>query len=258
MLEAAAVANRADLISIDTVAQTFPGSENDRAQVTAFVNQCAGLALRTNGCVLLLAHPPKNEAEYSGSTGWDGTVRPRLLLRSENEDGVRRYFLKLAKANYSAQFEDELIRDDNGVLYLADKAPPSMADKISAYQDLAAYKTAFLSGLDHLTRQGRAVSHSNRAPNFAPKAIINAGLGQECSVKQLTAAMEALFKDGVITANAVVGKKPNRVPITGIARTIPIASRSEPDQPSDAEPKGPNDAADGPVIHLHPDAEAAE
>ncbi|HEX2528480.1 MAG TPA: AAA family ATPase [Geminicoccus sp.] len=220
-LRATAIETGARLVIIDTVAQTFPGSENDRAQVTAYVNLLAGLALELNGCVLLLAHPPKNEAEYSGSTGWDGTVRARILLHEKDDDGLTRRYLKLAKSNYSPKFEHEIIVDDYGVSHLAEHPPTSMAEKIGAYQDLARYKTIFLSALDILTRQGRAVSHSSRAPNFAPKVIIRADLGLGCSVKQLAAAMEALFKSGIIVAGAVVGKGSDRKAIYGIARAVP-------------------------------------
>ncbi|WP_159709821.1 AAA family ATPase [Geminicoccus flavidas] len=257
-LKTAAIENKVDLIVVDTVAQTFPGNENERAAVTVFLNLMAGLALGTNSCVLLLAHPPKNGAEFSGSTSWNGTVRARVFLQTKDEDGARRFFLRLSKANYAPEFEEELIRDDNGVMWLADKAPASMADKISAYQELAQYKTIFLSALDILTRQGRAISHSNRAPNFAPKAIIAAELGLGCSVRQLTTAMEALFKDGVITANAVVGKKPNRVPITGIARTIPLADQPNTDRRDDDEPAEEGGSAEGSVIDLNRYPEAAE
>ncbi len=228
-LEATAKETRVDLLVIDTTAQTFPGNENDRASVTAYVNLLAGLALRTNAGVLLLAHPPKMQgSEYSGSTGWDGTVRARLFLRRDNTNGSPRYFLKLAKANYAAQFEVELVRDDDGVMWLVEEAPPSMADKINAHQDLARFKTIFLSALDTLTHQGRAISHSNRAPNFAPRAIIRAELGLDCSVKHLSAAMEALFKDGTIIAGAVVGKGPDRKPVYGITRSAPKPDAAPP------------------------------
>jgi RecA-family ATPase len=246
-LEAAATANGADFIVVDTTAQTFPGNENDRAAVTAYVNMMAGLAMRTNSCVLLLAHPPKaTGAEYSGSTTWTGTVRARCFLRLDNSDGIRRYFFKLSKANYAPEFEVELVRDDDGVMWLAEKLPPTMADKINAYADLAKYKTTFLSALDILTRQGRAVSHSNRAPNYAPKVIIHADLGLGCSIKHLTAGMEALFKDEVIVAGAVVGKGSDRKPVYGIARKMP---KNPPEQ--DTTEAEQDEAADPNVIDLN-------
>jgi len=217
-LEACAVEHRADLVVIDTTSQTFPGNENDRAAVTVYVNMMAGLAVQTNACVLLLAHPPKTGAEYSGSTSWTGTVRARCFLRSHDDEGTRRYFLKLAKANYSPEFEDELVRDDNGVMWLADKVPPSMADKINAYAQLAGHKRVFMSALDALTRQGRAISHANRASNYAPKVMLAAGLADGCTIKQLETAMEALFREEVIVAGAVVAKGKDRKPVCGIAR----------------------------------------
>ncbi|HEX2525853.1 MAG TPA: AAA family ATPase [Geminicoccus sp.] len=233
-LRATAIETAARLVIIDTVAQTFPGSENDRAQVTAYVNLLAGLALDLNGCVLLLAHPPKNEAEYSGSTGWDGTVRARILLHEKDDDGLTRRYLKLAKANYAPKFEHEIVVDDYGVSHLAEHPPETMAEKIGAYQELAKHKKVFLAVLDRLTEQNRAVSHSKFAPNYAPKAMAASGLAEGSTLKNLEKAMEALFADGVIRANAEVGRKANRGVITGIARVVKPEDTGSEDKPEDA------------------------
>ncbi|WP_159716142.1 AAA family ATPase [Geminicoccus flavidas] len=220
-LERATLNHRVSLVIVDTVAQVFAGSENDRSQVTAFVNALAGLAMRANACILLLAHPPKADGvEYSGSTAWPGTVRARLFLRRQvGDDGITRYFLKLGKANYAPEFEDELVRDTHGVMWSAERLPPSLANKIDAYADLADAKRVFLAALDAMTRQGRALSHAPRAQNYAPKAIAAAGLDQGQGRVRLARAMEALFADGLIKAGCVVGKGTDRKPIYGIARS---------------------------------------
>jgi RecA-family ATPase len=225
VLLAAAKAHHVRLLIIDTVAQTFAGNENDRSQVTAYVNALARIAQEIDGCVLLLAHPPKNGAEFSGSTAWDGTVRARLALESrQDDDGSKRLYLRLAKANYAEPFEVELLRDEHGVFWSAEHAPPSMADKIDAYRGEAEAKTAFLAALAELTSQGRSVSHSPNAKNYAPKAIVQAGLVDGHSIKALDLAMQALFREGVIRADQPVGRTDRRQTIRGIARVAPTAT----------------------------------
>ena len=228
-LEAAVIEHGARLIVIDTSAQTFPGNENDRAQATAFVNMLARLALKNAGCVLLLAHPPKNGAEWSGSTGWDGAVRARLFLDAKDDEGTRRYFLKISKANYAPESEEEVVRDsESGLMFQADDVPPSLAEKIDQYANAAFDRSAFLTALDAMTAQGRALSHNNRAGNYAPKVILAAGLGAGCSLQQLERAMNDLFKEGRIIANAIIGRKNNRMPLKGLARAgAPEAPQNE-------------------------------
>jgi RecA-family ATPase len=55
----AARSTGAKLIVIDNIAQCFAGNENNRAEVTAFVNAVSGLALELDAAVLLLGHPGK-------------------------------------------------------------------------------------------------------------------------------------------------------------------------------------------------------
>jgi RecA-family ATPase len=84
-LLAAAKEHLAKLIITDTLADIFPGNENDRAQVRAFVQQGLGLLAReTQGAVIALAHPSRagmsSGSGESGSTAWIGTFRSQLHL----------------------------------------------------------------------------------------------------------------------------------------------------------------------------------
>jgi hypothetical protein len=82
LVERAALELGARLIILDNIAQLFPGNENDRMQVTSFLNLLTALARQIDGAVLLLGHPAKSlGSAYSGSTAWDAAVRSRWLLR---------------------------------------------------------------------------------------------------------------------------------------------------------------------------------
>jgi RecA-family ATPase len=78
---------RAEIIVVDTVADTFGGNENDRGQVRQFVQACLGrLARQTGAAVLALAHPSRagqnTGTGEGGSTGWNAAFRSRLYLET--------------------------------------------------------------------------------------------------------------------------------------------------------------------------------
>ena len=61
---------------------------------------------------------------------------------------------------------------------------------------------AFLKALDELTGQKRNVSHSERASNYAPKLMKAAGFADQFSKADLKRAMNLLFGENAIVANA--------------------------------------------------------
>ena len=74
----------------------------------------------------------------------------------------------------------------------------------------------FLAALDQLTEQRRHVSNSDRAGNWAPKVIIEAGYAQGVSRKDLSAAMNRLLAAGILRANADLWRNNNRHWFTGL------------------------------------------
>lgn len=65
----------ARLLVIDPIAAAFGSNENDRALVRAFMSDWQAWAVRTGCAVLILSHPPKSGAAYSGSTDWQAAAR---------------------------------------------------------------------------------------------------------------------------------------------------------------------------------------
>lgn len=81
-----AVAFGANVVIVDTIADTYGGSEIDRGQVNAFVKSCLGrLAQEIDGSVVALGHPSMSGKSTgsgtSGSTAWSNAARSRLYLR---------------------------------------------------------------------------------------------------------------------------------------------------------------------------------
>jgi hypothetical protein len=90
-LDARLASERPALVVLDTLADMFPGNENDRTQARQFVGMLRGLAIRHECALLLLAHPSlaglNTGTGTSGSTGWNNSVRSRLYLSRITQDG---------------------------------------------------------------------------------------------------------------------------------------------------------------------------
>ena len=90
----------AGLLVLDALDSANGGSEIDRASVRAFLG-CWDAWGRRNDCtVLIVAHPPKNGAKYSGSTAWRNGVRTLLHFERPNEADDKA-ILTIDKANYA-------------------------------------------------------------------------------------------------------------------------------------------------------------
>src|SRR5690606_35556149 len=106
----------AKLVIVDTIADTFGGSEIDRAQVRQYVQACLGkLAQEIGGAVLALGHPSRAGESSgdgtSGSTAWHASVRSRLYQEPATKDGsgpMRR--LSNKKANYGPAGDAFMLR----------------------------------------------------------------------------------------------------------------------------------------------------
>ena len=96
----------AALLIIDPLATAFGGDENSRELTAAFLETWAIWAERAQIAVLFLAHPPKSEAYYSGSTAWHAQAR-FLWHLSATEDYASSpsepptLKLQLMKSNYA-------------------------------------------------------------------------------------------------------------------------------------------------------------
>ena len=82
----------ARLLVIDPVGLALALEENDRAAVSAALDELAGWAMHTGCTVLLVGHPAKatvgEAADYSGSTAWRGCVRAMLTLRTPSDKAI--------------------------------------------------------------------------------------------------------------------------------------------------------------------------
>ena len=104
------VEHGARLLVVDPRAAAFMSNENDRALVRRFMADWDAWAVGADCAVLLVTHPPKANARYSGSTDWQAAARTVWELGLEDskskttaEDSESKTTkLRCAKASYAA------------------------------------------------------------------------------------------------------------------------------------------------------------
>ena len=78
---------KARLLVIDNAAACFGGDENQRTLVRQFMTHWDRWAIRTKTAVVIVGHPPKSDATYSGSTDWRNASRWMWVLDSAAMSG---------------------------------------------------------------------------------------------------------------------------------------------------------------------------
>jgi hypothetical protein len=201
----AALRLKVRLVILDTAADVFGGSENDRNQVRQFVSRALGsIALKINGAVLLCAHPSRSGLTTGegdgGSTGWSNSLRSRLFLRApaleagDDRDPDAR-ILERKKANYAARNDEIKLRWRNGVIEPGAIVLPGS----TSFGSLDA-KDVFLSLLDQFAGMNRPLSDNSKAGNCAPRTFGKLPREQRHDFRDVdfNRAMERLFKSGAI------------------------------------------------------------
>ncbi len=194
----------AQLIAIDTAADTMLGNENARPQVRHFVNQIRRLSFPNNGGVLLTAHPSKSSmvdgSGFSGSTAWNGSVRNRLYLThkkrrsaqdDEEEDQAQTddRVLKIMKSNYGPFGEKIRCRWEEGVFVRTDIGAGSIVDRINA-------KSRVLEAAAELIAKGAMLSALHNTRGSLSSLVRDTPACKGFSFNVVRSAQEALEREG--------------------------------------------------------------
>ena len=217
------------LLVLDTAADLFGGNENDRGQVRQFIGLLARMAMAINGAVVLNAHPSRTGLSSgtmdSGSTGWSNSARSRLALERPKADGdepgdTNERILTKKKSNRSSIGDFVKLRWHDGVI----ASGQSQAFATSATQ--AGADTAdevFLALLTQTEAEGRPVSATVNAGNYAPKVFAKNASRQGFTKREFEQAMERLF-----AARRITTEEYGKVTGRGVrARRIVIVRGSE-------------------------------
>jgi RecA-family ATPase len=226
----AALGLQAQLVIIDTAADTFGGNEIIRSQVRQFIQAALGrLARELNGAVLLCAHPSvaglTTGSGTGGSTGWSNTVRSRLYLErpkpdSDEEESAApddsRRILTRKKANMASTGDSVELRWENGVFVTVGERIDSFTAGPIGGMVRARAERVFLLLLDAVTAEGRYVTDAPNSPYYAPNAFAKRPKREGLRPGDFAAAMERLFANGAI--RAATFKDGNREPRRRIER----------------------------------------
>ena len=204
----------AQLVVVDSLHDVFSGNENDRVQARSFVRQLQALAQGIDGAVLLNAHPSlsgmASGTGSSGSTAWNNSVRSRLYMRyQDDEGGEDTRVLANKKANY-ARRGDEIILDWNDGVLSARESPTGIMASIQG----GTCDNVFISLVEAMENEDRPVSENSRAGNYAPRMFGRRPGTDRQGFKQrdFVSAMERLFSSGRIAIKEYVDstRKPHR------------------------------------------------
>lgn len=167
----------ADTVIVDTIADTYCGSEIDRVQVNAFVKSCLGrLAQEIGGSVIALGHPSQagrsSGQGTSGSTAWSNAARSRLYLRypaGADRGNIRE--LEGMKLNYGPKGMLLKLRWARGAFeMLAGYRPAGTPVSSSGMKSVGdAAEDAVVSAL--VSHSSERLNRTQRSPYFAPKVL---------------------------------------------------------------------------------------
>lgn len=233
----------AKLLVLDNLAHLFLGNENDRMQATRFLSLLNKLASDTDTAILLLAHTPKNGADFSGSTGWQNATRSHASIEKEEGGDPDVRVLKVSKGNYVRPGEVTRFRWFDHYLIRPDDLPADIAKQLAATSRATSANEAFLRCLALVDGQGRAVSHS-RGANYAPRLFAKMPEARGFDQDDLEAAMERLLHLGTILADQEVGKYANRTARRGLKRVEQDAQNPAQSPAQDGAQEAAQDAQD--------------
>lgn len=97
-LQAAVARVNPALLVLDSAAAVYDANENDRAAVRQFLRELGNWALDSDLAILLIAHPPKSAAAFSGSTDWLAGCRAMWGMERGQGNDDRKLWLE--KSNY--------------------------------------------------------------------------------------------------------------------------------------------------------------
>jgi len=209
-------ADGAKLVFLDNVSHLFTGNENDRGEVTRFVNLLNKLAGETGAAVLLLGHTNKAGDTYSGSTAWLNAVRSQVWINHimDDEGNIAdpdMRVLTVGKANYTAKGEAVRFRWHQWAFVLEGDLPPDTRAQISEIIKAGGENDAFLACLRARTEQGdgREVGPSP-GPSYAPTQF--EGMPQAKGYKKAAfkRAMDRLYEIGKIRSETIRDRKAGR------------------------------------------------
>jgi RecA-family ATPase len=166
----------AQLVILDTIADTFGGDQNTMGHARQFVQGLAAIAREIDGAVVAAAHPSQHgKATGSGESGsvqWDAAFRSRAYLDMPKPEGGEApdddaRILSRVKANYARKGETIPLRWQNGV-FISTATPTGIFGSIQR----KTCEHVVLDFVEQMTREKQWLSINKRAGNYAPRIFM--------------------------------------------------------------------------------------
>jgi archaellum biogenesis ATPase FlaH len=232
------------LTVIDNASDVFEGNEVVRAQVRGFIRTLRNELARPKRAVVLLAHVSKLAAQnrkypsssidedYSGSTAWHNSVRSRMSLDTDNNDGSMLKHLKANKGPKAAQMRLEwydgtpVITEGTNVAPKALMAAALHKEREEVRKERDKVKLVeLISGLD---AQGTHVPVADKGRFSTFKTLSQApDFPNDFTTDLVNSLVKELVKDGrlFIVERRTKGRK--KVKCYGCAHTLPESAPSQ-------------------------------
>lgn len=234
----------ASVLILDNVAHLFPGNENDRGQVTRFVNTLYSLCRSYCVTILLVAHPNKSGDAYSGSTAWLNAVRSQIEIARVTDDLGNEHdpdarVLSLGKANYARHGQVHPFRWHDFAFWHEDDLPDDLRKEYASLALVNGENAAFLRCLAAATERRKAVSE-NAGANYYATIFTRLPEGKGYGKAAFERALERLLAIGVIELDAKLWQRENRAWKYGIRAVDNLGEKCtdlvhQPDAPTRTE-----------------------
>lgn len=196
-LRATIIERRLRCVALDNNGHLFGGDENNRAQVVSYLAALSALALETDCAIILISHPNKSGATYSGVTAWQNQIRVQAhLSKPDNDPDSNVRELRLEKANYSPPGEAVRMLWHHGAFRLEDDVPADDSSRVTALQ--MRQNDIFRECLEAATAREQAASPAKTSSNYAPKLFARMPEARGMSAADFERTMERLFSAGMI------------------------------------------------------------
>jgi len=182
------------ILVLDTLSDFVAINENDRMQVSQFVKHIlTKFASELGITVILLAHPNKTNAGFSGSTAWEGAARSRWELSWQKQGGEAKVgsllVLRLAKSNTTMAGKEIVLRYGEDHL-------PHVAE---AAREDTAVRDLIVGMIEEAVREGNPFGRDKRSKRPIVSAeIADPVTGVLLEPKEIDAMVGSLLASGRI------------------------------------------------------------
>ena len=197
-IELAIKAHEPKVVILDTLADLYPGNENDRAQARQFIGQLRRVCVENRVTIVLLSHPSlsgmSSGSGTSGNTAWSNSVRSRLYMQRiidggyEADKSARK--ITVMKSNYGETGLELVMKYNDGAFEYE-----GQADSLDRMANDQKADTVYLRLLDQVTKVGMELSATGGA-NYAPTVFARQSDRDGVTRAQFLAAQDRLLVKG--------------------------------------------------------------